>query len=190
MPGMIPMKPNDPEKTAPIERLSPSEQRARLARLTREAPTLERSGKGNYGAFFIALLAALALVGLTVFKEMADRLKGPEETRSDLVEVDMAKPEDLLPRTSLAERIAGQLAAEEAAAQAEREAAFEALDALSLQAGEPGGRLSIVEEPTPAANWSAPEIEPIEPPVMPVDLGLPGLESITSAGNAASVAGD
>lgn len=160
-------------------RLSPSVRRARVARFEREAPTLKRTGKGTYGALATALIATVALVGLTLFKNIAEHFEEPGEDRIDPVEVEIASPEDLLPRMSLAEEVAAQVAAAEARKAAEREAALRELASIDLAVAPDGGTspsedfipdTTAFEQTRVLPEVPAPELKP-ERFEIPIDPG-------------------
>ena len=123
----------------PGEHLSASARAGRIARFEREAPGLrgigrDRGSRAHYGAYGAALAACLALVGLTVFKNVADRFEEPE-IRSDLVEVEPLNPEDLKFRSPAAEALAARIQAEEAEDAAREEAIMSELASLDLAGG-------------------------------------------------------
>ncbi len=120
VPGHPPQAARAPQQTPPKWRpgqhLSPSARKARIARFEKEAPVLgglsrKTGSKTNYGAYGAIIAACLALVGLTVFRTVADRFE-QMEADSHLVEVEPLNPEDLEFDSPLAQIIAQQVADE------------------------------------------------------------------------------
>jgi Ca-activated chloride channel family protein len=174
----------------PFQKLSAASRRARLAQLEKDAPTLKRSKSTNFNAMAAAMVACLALAGLWLVQNFT---KVFDKEENYLVQVDIAKEEDLKPRSELADEIAAKMEADAASEAAQRELALARLEAVELMATESvaessstGGAaasssspakvftLDVAKESSPftPSNFSIPEVA-----VLPDEIPL-GIEVV------------